>query len=217
MTSRKLFERFLVLLLSAFSVSCSTTHLVDSWKSEEVKHTYQQPMVIGISDSQQTRQIFEKYLVTGLKQKAIPAIPSYTLINSKQKINREAVVDAIQGTEIDAVLVTYRISDDAEFKHDESVLKPGHEGHDEYNHMSSTIVTKRGRSRKSEVFMLKTDMYAVDSKSLIWSAQIESVGPDSIDQVITEVTEILISELFSDDMLTEQSLSEELLNYIKIQ
>jgi hypothetical protein len=210
-------KKLLILCLCVFAVSCATTSLDDSWKSDDVTHPYQKPMIIGISDSQQTRQIFEKHFIATLKQNNITATPSYTLINSKQKINRETIVNAIQGTDIDAVLVTYRVADEAEFVPGESIVKNGHEGHEEHNHMSATIVTKRGRSRSSEIFMLKTDMYAVDTKSLVWSAQTESVGPDSVDQVVTEVIDILIKELFADDMLTEESLTDELLKYINIQ
>ena len=152
-----LIKKLLILCLCVFAVSCASTSLVDSWKSDGVTRPYQKPMIIGISDSQQTRQIFEKHFIAGLKQNNITAIPSYTLINSKQKINRETVVKAIQGTDIDTVLVTYRVADDADFVPDESVIKQGHEGHEEQNHLSATIVTKRGRSRNSEIFMLKTE------------------------------------------------------------
>jgi hypothetical protein len=158
-------------------------------------------MIIGISDSQQTRQIYEKHFVAGLKEQGIEAVPSYTLIDSKQKINRDTVDNAIQGTDIDAVLVTYRVADDAEFVHDISLVNDEHEGHEEENLMSETIVSKRGYSRSSEVFMLKTDMYAVSSKSLVWSAQTESVGPESVDQVIIDVTSILIDQLIDDELL----------------
>lgn len=228
--------RFIILTILGLSLaSCASTSLVDSWKteaetenfeseqysgdqdkSESKIHRFQKPMIIGISDSQQTRQLYEKQFIAGLKQKNITAIPSYTLINSKQKINRETVIAAIKGTDIDSVLVTYRIADNAEFVHDQSIVNPGHEGHDETNNMSSTIVTKRGYSRSNEVFMLKTDMYAVESRSLVWSAQTESVGPSSVDQVIIEVTDILIDRLFSDGMLVEQSLTDELLQYINV-
>ena len=190
-----------IALMSMLSISCASTSLVDSWQNEEVQLSYQKPMIIGISDSQQTRQLYEKHFVASLEEEGIEAVPSYTLIDSKQKINRETVVNAIKGTDIDAVLVTYRIADNADFVHDVSLVNETHEGHDEQHHLSETIVSKRGYSQKSEIFMLKTDMYSVNSKSLVWSAQTESVGPKSVDQVIIDVTDIIIDQLQSDDML----------------
>ena len=97
------------LLLSLFITSCASTKLTDAWFEEGVSSNYNHLMIIAISDSQQTRQIYEKYFVSELKSRSIKSTASYTLISSKQKLNRETVVNAIKGTDIDAVLVTYLV------------------------------------------------------------------------------------------------------------
>ncbi len=190
-----------VLFLCAVIASCASTSLTQSWKQPELEHTYKHPMIIGISDSQQTRRIYENYFVAGLKNRNITATPSHTLINSKQKINRETVVKAIQGTEIDSVLVTYLVAADSEMRHHDSPLNTGYSGSAETHMVSDTLVTTRGRSSSTEVIGLKNDLYSVESKSLVWSAQTKTVAPDSIDHAIIEVTELLIDELLSDNVL----------------
>ena len=198
----KNFSVLIILLVMAVVIaSCSNTSLLQSWKETEAGRVYKHLMIIGISDSQQTRQLYEKYFVAELKKRNVTATPSYQLISSKQKMNRETVVAAIQGTEIDAVLVTYLVSADSEMKYRDSPLGASYSGTAEGSQISATIVTKRGRSSSEEVFVLKNDIYDAQSKTLVWSARTETVAPESIDQVITEVTALLIDKMFSDGVV----------------
>ena len=190
-----------LLVMGILIASCSSTSMMQSWKEAELTHAYKHLMIIGITDSQQTRQIYEKHFVAELKKRNVTATPSYELISSKQKMNRETVVAAIEGTEIDAVLVTYLVSADAEMKHRDSPLGASYSGTAEGSQISATIVTNRGRSRTEEVFVLKNDIYDAQSKTLVWSVQTETVGPESVDEVVTEVTELLIDRMFSDGIV----------------
>ena len=190
-----------LLVMGIVIASCSSTSLMQSWKEVELTHAYKHLMIIGISDSQQTRQMYEKHFVAELKKRNVTATPSYKLISSKEKMNRETVVAAIEGTEIDAVLVTYLVSADAEMKYRDSPLGTSYSGTAEGSQISATIVTNRGRSRTEEVFVLKNDIYDAQSKTLVWSVQTETVAPESVDVVVTEVTELLIDRMFSDGIV----------------
>ncbi len=194
-------KKIIVLFLASVLASCASTSLMDSWKEEEAKQSYHHLMIIGISDSQQTRQIYEKHFVAELKKHGITATPSYTLISSKQKINRETVVNAIANTEIDSVLVTYLVSADTELKMRDSPLNVGYSGTVESQQISATTVSHRGQSRAEEIFILKNDIYDARSRSLVWSVRTKTVGPESIDQVVEEITALLIKQLLSDEML----------------
>jgi len=198
----KLVIKLVFFLFSAVLLTaCAHTSLEDSWKQEGHDRSYTKPLIIGISDSQQNRQIFEKQFVEKLNQYKTEAVPSYTLISSKQKINRETVVDAIQGTDIDAVLVTYLVSAEYEMKYHDSPVNAGYSGSSETHMMSSTIISKRGRSRSEEIIKLKTDLFDVIRKQLVWSAQTETVGPESIDHTIIEVTDLLVEQLVDDGLI----------------
>ena len=198
---RSKIKSYAVVLISVVLASCANTSLRETWKQDEHSKTYQQLMIIGISDSQQTRRIYENHFVAELKKKNIAAVPSYTLINSKQIINRETVVAAIKDTDIDAVLVSYLVSSDEVVRHQNSPLNTSYSGSVENNQISATIVTTRGRSRTGEVFVLKNDIYDAASKELVWSAYTKTVAPESIDEVVTDVTELLIAKLIDDEIL----------------
>lgn len=192
---------YVVLMLVLVITSCSNTQLTQSWKEDKLAKSYQHPMIIGISDSQQTRRIYEGHLVAELKKKNITAIPSYTLISSKQKINRETIIKAIQGSDIDSVLVTYLVSAESELKEVDSPLTGNYSGDTENNMMSATIITSKGRLSSEDVIVLKHDYFDAGSKSIVWSVQTRTVAPQSIDQAIEEVTALLVELLLDDEIL----------------
>ncbi|HHJ35951.1 MAG TPA: hypothetical protein ENJ87_09325 [Gammaproteobacteria bacterium] len=192
-----------ILMLCLSITSCASTSITEDWVEEGLNGTYEHPMILAIADSQQTRRIYEKYFVSELKKKNITAIPSYELISSKQKLNRETVVHAIRGTDIDSVLVTYLILADSKIQVSESPIDMGYSGNVENLMMSDTLISVRGRSNSAEIIGLKSDFYDVASKKLVWSVQTQSVAPESIDQVITEVSDLLIGRLYDDGVLKE--------------
>ena len=195
------YRYYVVLLLCFVTTSCANTKMTQHWLLAEHERPYQHPLIIGISDSQQTRQIYEKHFVSELKKQNIMATASYTIINSKQKMNRETVINAIQGTNIDAVIVSYLVSSETEVKYHESPLSQGYSGDVEHNRISDTLVSTRGRTSNTEIITLKNDLYDARTKSLVWSSQTRTVAPESIDAVVVDVTALLIEQMLSDKVL----------------
>lgn len=191
----------IIILISVAVASCSHTSITESWKQPDFNKTYEHLMIIGVSDSQQTRRIYEDYFADSLKQRNLAATPSYKLISSKDEINRDTVARVITNTDIDAVLVTYLVAADSKTRTHDSPLNPGYSGSPDENLISSTLIATRGRSSNEEIIGLKNDLYDVTSESLVWSAQTKTVAPESIDHAITEVTELLIKQLVADNLL----------------
>ena len=173
-----------------------------SWVEDNAK-PYNHPMIIGISDSQQTRQIYEKHFVAELKKRDISATPSYKLINSKQKMNRKTVLAALEGSDIpiDSVLVTYLVSEDAKVVYRDSPITGGYSDAGDTLQMSATAVSTRGRSDTTEIIVLKNDLHDVKTRSIVWSAQTKTVAPSSIDEAIEAVIDTLINKMISDNIL----------------
>jgi len=195
-----------VLAVCLLLTSCSTTDIVRDWNDDSHRAEYHNIFVIGISDSQQNRRIFENYLVGDLGKSGIMAEPSYKYINSKTIINRESVVKAVNklnenGADVDAVLVTYLVATDSKPKYRDSPVGTSYSGSEDTNMMSSTLIATRGRYSSDEIIELKTDLYDVASRQLVWSIQTRSVAPESIDEVITEVSGLIRNQLHSDDRL----------------
>ncbi len=195
-----LVRNIFTLIMSLLLVSCASTKVTESWLDSNLQKSYKHLLIIGVSDSQQTRQIYEKHFVSELAKNNINATPSYTLISSKQEINRETVVNAIKGGDIDAVLVTYLVSSDSVLTYADSPINPGYSS-DTDNMMSDTLISSGIRSDTTEVIGLKNDLYDVASQSIVWSLQTETVAPDSIDKVVIDVVDLMISQMFDDGLL----------------
>lgn len=201
MQFKKIFASMLIAMLFTLMASCANTSITQTWVEPQIKQTYQRPLIIGISDSQQTRRIYENHMVAELKKEDITANPSYPLINSKQEINRKTVANAIEGSDIDSVLVTYLVAADTEMKLRESPLDNSYSGNMDNLEVSSTIIINRGRYNEEEIITLKTDLYSVAEKSMIWTLQTKSVAAESIDSVIIDVTALIIEQLYDDNIL----------------
>lgn len=193
-------KKMIVLMLFTLIASCANTSITQKWVESDIKQTYKRPLIIGISDSQQTRRIFENHMVAELNKKKITATPSYTLISSKQEINRETVAKVVAGTELDSVLITYLVAVDTDTNLRESPLGAGYSGNMADMEVSSTIIVNRGRYNESEIISLKNDFYDVASESMIWTAQTKSVAAESIDSVVIDVTALIIKQLYNDKL-----------------
>lgn len=199
---KSVFTRSSLLFFSSLLIaSCASTSVTQSWVEPDLKKTYAHPMILASSDSQQTRRIYEQHFVDELKLRGITAVPSYTLISSKQKLTRETVEAAIKDTDIDAVLVTYLVAVDAELKHHDSPLGLNYSGSPEDNMVSATMITTRGRTSNKEIITLKNDLYDATDGDIVWSTQMRSVAPDSIDELIKEVISLLIKGMLSDGVI----------------
>jgi hypothetical protein len=190
----------LILVVAALAASCSNTQIINSWTEPGQKSGYARPMIIGISDSQQTRRIYENQFVAELQKFEVEAVPSYRLISSKVKMDKETVLAAIAGSDIDSVIITYLISDDEEVANTTSVLDTDYIGNIENNQVSSTIISTRGRGSSAEIVTLKNDFYDAASHTLVWTVQTRTKAPESIDEVVTDVTELLVKKLIDDQM-----------------
>lgn len=180
--------------------SCANTQVTKNWL-QEASLSYQHPMIVAIVDSQQTRQVYEKHFTSQLKELNVNATPSYKKINSKQSFTKETITNVLDGSNIDSVLITYLIADDTDVDAQDSPLGMTYTGDIKENIISDTLVSTRGRPNSDEVIVLKTDLYDPSSQSIVWSTQTKTTGPKSIDEVIANVSGLLVQQLINDGML----------------
>ncbi len=196
-------------IVSVVVSSCANTTITQSWMQQDAeRRTYKQPMVLVISDSQQTRRIYEDSLVAKLKAEGVTATPSYLLIDSRSEINRETVDAAVQRSNqnaynnmpIDSVLISYLAVVDKALSKQDSPLGETYSGDAEDNMLSATLIVGRGRFNTKEVIPLKNDLYDVQEKSIVWSVQTKTDDLTTIDDLVVSVTDALVEELVDDEV-----------------
>jgi hypothetical protein len=217
---RNIKHKFQQVSLLAFStlilVSCANTKITQSWVEPDNKNTYSDLLIIGIAQSQQNRRAYESNFVEELRKHKVEAEPSYKLIKSDQKIERDTIAKAIKGLDIDGVLVTHLVAVE-----EETVYRPptysyggaygggyyggGYYGglYSYYPHVNS-YVSSPGYYTTHETYTLETNLYDVKTEELVWTARSRTFAPDSVDEVIVDVTKLLIQDLADKKLIKEK-------------
>ena len=92
--------------------SCANTKITQSWVEPDNKKVYKNLLVIGVAESQQNRRAYESLFVEQLNAIGVGAEASYKIIKNDQKLDRATVTKAIEGLNIDGVLVTHVLAID---------------------------------------------------------------------------------------------------------
>lgn len=201
---------------SIFLTACANTKISQSWVEPDNKKSYNDLLIIGIAESEQNRRAYESYFVEQLGTINIEAEASYKLIKSNEKIDRDTIAKAIKGLDIDGVLVTHLVAVD-----EETVYRPstgymygggygvgyggGYYGglYSYYPHVNS-YVNDPGYYTTHETYTLETNLYDVESEELVWSARSRSFSPESVQEVVVDLTKLLIQDLEEKNLIKKK-------------
>ena len=208
---RTVFTTSLLAVSAALLVSsCANTKISQSWVEPDNKRSYNDLLIIGVGESQQNRRAYESHFVEELRATGTEAEASYKLIPNSEKLNRETVDKAIDGMEIDGVIVTHLVAVD-----EETIYRPsmdympmyggGYYGglYSYYPHVN-TYVSRPGYYSTHETFTLETNLYDVESEELVWSARSRTFSPESVSEVINDLTKLLIKDLKEKNLIKEK-------------
>jgi len=204
-----LFKRALILCGVLLISSCANTKISQSWVEPSHNKVYNDILIIGIAESEQNRRAYESHFVEELKAIGIEGEASYKLIKSNA-IEREIVTKAIAGMDIDAVIVTHVVAVD-----EETVYRPSMDympmygggyygGLYSYYPRVNTYVHRPGYYTTHETYTLETNLYDVESEELVWSARSRTFAPESVSEVIIDLTKLLISDLSEKNLIKKK-------------
>ena len=215
--NRKMGISILLASTAVLLISCANTKISQSWVEPDNKKSYNDILIIGIAESEQNRRAYESYFVEALRENGTEAEASYKLIKSDEKIERNTVVKAIEGMEIDGVIITHMTAVD-----EETVYRPGtsygygygYGGYGAYGgygggmygyypHVNS-YVHSPGYYTTHETYTLETNLYDVVTEELVWSARSRTFSPESVDEVIVDLTKLLIKDLKEKNLIKKK-------------
>lgn len=214
--SRPLNKAAVICVTTIILASCANTKISQSWVEPSNTKTYKDLLIIGIGESEQNRRAYESYFVEELTARGIESAASYKLIKSNEKIDRDTVVKAIDGLGMDGVIVTHMVAVD-----EETVYRPttgygyggyggmgyggGHYGgmYSYYPHVNS-YVNNPGYYTTHETYTLETNLYDIESEELVWSARSRTFSPESVSEVIVDLTKLLINDLADKDLIKKK-------------
>jgi hypothetical protein len=194
------------LLVCILLSSCANTKFTKQWVDEDFnKEPYDDILVLAVADKMGNRQDAENYIVKKLGEAGIDAIPSYDILPKTETIDREAVARAIDGLQLDAVIVMYATGITEEEYYIPARRFGVYSGYGySHAHYSSfydyyphtyTYVYLPGYDNTHSVVTLETSLFDLRSGKMVWSGQSNTFAPDSVDDVIHNITVLTIKEL----------------------
>ncbi len=180
--------------------ACATTQPIAQWQdSSYTGGPVDNILIIGVSDKETNRRIFEDSFVRELKARNVTAVASAGIMPVDQKISRETIEAAIKGRKIDAVLITRLLGVSEEQSYVpptyQPMVMPGYGSYYGYYSRAYDYVYEPGYYAKYKVYKLETNLYQASTAKLIWSMQTESVEPKSPQQVIEDQIRIVTENL----------------------
>ena len=195
---------------------CATnTKLTGTWSDPENKASYKNIMVVGVSNNEQKRRAYESFFVASFQDKGVASVASYTVIHNKEEVSltgkkgafRKVVESAIEGSHIDAVLVTHVVSIEQEEVYRPSMdyqplyssgayyNRPYYGGMYGYHGYVTTYVQQPGYYTEEQTYVLESNLYDVASAELIWTTRSQTNAPESIQQAVKDISSLIISDL----------------------
>ncbi len=213
----KLFNLALSGLFSLlFISSCSNTKLLDTWSDQEVKVSYKDILVVGITTNKVNRRAFESNFVASFQAEGIESMTSYSIISQKEQLKfstdkksfKNIVKSAIAKSSIDAVLISHVSSIETDQVYNPSldfqpVYGVPYGGSGYYGNMYgyhgyvTTYVQEPGYYSDERTYTLEASLYDVKTEQLVWTTKSRTVAPESVETTIQDITNLIIQDLLS--------------------
>ena len=199
--------RSLVALLFVISLSsCANTKFTKQWVNENFdQQPYDDILVLVVADKMGNRQDAENYIVEKLGEAGIDAMPSYDILPKTQTIDKESVGKAIDGLQLDAVIVMFAtgITEEEYYVPARRFGVYAGYGYDHahynsfYNYYPHAFnyVYIPGYDNTHQVVTLETSLFDLNTGDMIWSGQSNTFAPESVDDIIHNITVLTIREL----------------------
>ena len=195
-----------VLIFAVMLSSCANTKFTKQWIDEDFNaEPYDDILVLVVADKMGNRQDAENYIVEKLGETGINAMQSYDILPKTETIDAEAVDKAIDGLQLDAVIVMYAtgITEEEYFIPTRrfgvySGYGYGHAHYGSfYNYYPHAVnyVYLPGYDNTHYVIALETSLFDLNTTKMVWSGQSNTFAPESVDDVIHNITVLTINEL----------------------
>lgn len=200
MIAVRFFQLAPLALLIVLLVGCSATKLVNLWTDPQYTGpSFKKILVIGMSERRSERLLFEEEFVRRLDMRhGVDAVASTGLLDEQSELDIERITEAIEGTGIDAVLVTRLVSEEKR-KRD----RPARTGSfDDYYFRASRTIRSKEYITEHTIVKLETNVYTAATMTLVWSGTTETFNPQkSMAKTIGESAQIAVDSLADSDLL----------------
>lgn len=208
---------FYYIIVMGLFLNCSSTKMIDSWKSSE--YTNYQPkkvLIVGMTDNLTARKIFEQNLKNEFMSRGIEAVESYDVfgrafMDSKQteeQINQE--VNRLVGEGYDSVFISAvkGVDEKTSYSGDQFVTGYYWRRFGRYYYRYQDVYFQPGYYKDYKVYHIEASLYNLklnNDKSLVWVASYNIVDPNSINTTVNDYVETIIESLENESIIAKNN------------
>lgn len=181
------------------------TDLTEVWRGRIAAGPVQRVLVIGISEKDTTRRLFEDHFSEELEDRDVHAVASYEHLPGGERMTEQAIRAVLSEQKLDALVVTrlVKVEQEQRYVPPQSHVIPGgyYGGWYGYYGVGYDVVTSPGYWQTVTIVKLETHLYDAGSKDLLWAAQSETFQPSSSEDTIESVTKAVTRRMADDGVL----------------
>jgi hypothetical protein len=206
---RSVLYLFIGLLLISLLAACATrTRFTLTWHDPRYSGgPLQDILILGVSDDAGRRRVFEDTFVQAFKAINVNSVAGYTVLpEDNPKPDQKTIDRAVASQQTDGVLVTHLLGVDEKdiyhppisYSFPRSYRVGGYYGHYitvwDYIHQP-------GYYSQHQFVRLESNLYASKSGKLIWSAQSETIDPETANALIESLSREVIADLKKEGLI----------------
>jgi len=193
-------------------IGCESSLITSSWKSEStpaIKHNKIMVVaLVGGNDDHELRENIENHLLGDLSEKGYTVISAYKTYGPKafENLSESQVINKLTNSGVEAVLTIVMLN-----KEKEKYYVPGRVYYTPYTiyHRRfwgyySTMYDRTyepGYYSEETNYFLEYNLYDLETKALLYSAQTKSFNPDSAEKLAHENDKLIVTDLLTKKVL----------------
>ncbi|MCD9526242.1 hypothetical protein [Photobacterium carnosum] len=188
-----------IFILTMLLTSCASSNLTSSWVDRNYSNVpIKSSLVVAMSDNLRVRRIFEDDMVKELQNKGVNAISSSQIYPNKLP-SKADLSSYIQKNGTQTVFVAKLVNiEDKNIRYPGNNNSYGYGGsmsfHNYYN-SSFSYIYDDSYTVSYEFVNVEFTLFDTKSHKPIWSTSSESVDPNNMNEIIAELTHILIGNM----------------------
>jgi hypothetical protein len=186
------------------AAACASTSIVSSWVSPEAPaNKPRKLLIVGVSNVDTTRRIFEDEFVKQLRARGLDAIPSYSQLRGDGRPTQEDVVAAIRKSGADSVLVTQikgtETRTDVSYRYEPMMVPGGYYGF--YSGAWASAYTATPTVYQYDIVNAETKIWTTGTDKLLFSVLTRTFDPSAPQREIPPFVTMLVEQMAKGGLL----------------